>query len=109
MNLQLIGHHLDITPPIRDYVTTKLDRIVRHFDDAIDATVTLSIIKLQHKAEVTLRVRGKDLHTESTDADMYAAIDSMIDKLDRLVIKHKEMRISKRAQSESTGRMSASE
>ncbi len=109
MNLQLTGHHLEITPPIREYVTAKLDRVTRHFDDAIDASVILSTNKLQHKAEATLHLRGKDLHAESIDTDMYAAIDAMTDKLDRLVIKQKEMRLDKRTQGETIRKMSASE
>jgi putative sigma-54 modulation protein len=91
MNLQLTGHHLDITPAIRDYVTAKLARIGRHFDHVIEVTVVLSVDKLQNKAEATLRVRGKDLHAERIDADMFAAIDGLADRLDRQVVKYKEL------------------
>ncbi|MDR2710448.1 MAG: ribosome-associated translation inhibitor RaiA [Burkholderiales bacterium] len=105
MNLQLTGHHLDITPSIREYVTSKLERITRHFDEVIDVNAILSTDKLQHKIEVTLHISGKDLHTESTDADMYAAIDNIIDKLDRLVLKQKERRIGQRAKTPSVKRM----
>lgn len=90
MNLQLTGHHVDITPAIRDYVTTKLERVVRHFDHVIDVSVVLTVNKLQQKVEATVHVRGKDLHAECIDADMYAAIDGLADKLDRQVLKHKE-------------------
>jgi putative sigma-54 modulation protein len=90
MNLQLTGHHIEITPAIRDYVNAKLDRINRHFERVIECTVVLSVDRLQHKAEATLRVRGKDLHAECTDADLYAAIDALADKLDRQVVKYKE-------------------
>ena len=90
MNLQLTGHHVDITPAIRDYVTTKLERVVRHFDHVIDVNVVLTVNKLQQKVEATVHVRGKDLHAECIDADMYAAIDGLADKLDRQVLKHKE-------------------
>ena len=92
MNLSISGHHLDVTPALRAYVESKLERIIRHFDQVIDVTVFLSVDKLVQKAEISLRVRGKDLFAESTDADMYAAIDSLVDKLDRLVIKHKAKR-----------------
>ena len=91
MNLHLTGHHVDITPAIRDYVTAKLNRITRHFDHVIDVTVVLTVDKLRHKVEATLHVRGKDLHAECIDADMYAAIDALADKLDRQVLKHKEL------------------
>jgi putative sigma-54 modulation protein len=90
MNLTLTGVHLEITPAIRAYVLAKLDRVNRHFDHVIDVSVVLTVNKLQQKAEATLHVRGKDLHAESIDADMYAAIDALADKLDRQVLKHKE-------------------
>ena len=92
MNLNLTGNHLDITPAIRDYVVAKLDRVNRHFDHVIDVTVVMSVDKLQHRVEVNLHTRGKDIHVESAEADMYAAIDVLMDKLDRQVLKHKEKR-----------------
>ncbi len=92
MNLCLTGHHLDITPAIRDYVLAKLDRVTRHFDDVIDVNVVMSVDKLRHKVEVNLHARGKDIHVEAIAPDMYAAIDALADKLDRQVIKHKEKR-----------------
>ena len=90
MNLNLTGNHLDITPALRDYVIAKLDRINRHFDHVIDVNVVLAVDKLRHKVEVNLHTRGKDIHVEAIEADMYAAIDLLIDKLDRQVVKHKE-------------------
>ncbi len=96
MNLNLTGHHLDITPALRDYVIAKLDRVTRHFDHVIDVNVVLAVDKLQHKVEVNLHTRGKDIHVEAIEADMYAAIDVLIDKLDRQVVKHKEKRAEHR-------------
>lgn len=90
MNLNVSGHHLEVTPAIRTYVSSKLERVTRHFDHVIDAHVILSVDKLLQKAEVTLHVRGKDIHAESVDADLYAAIDLLVDKLDRQVIKYKD-------------------
>ena len=90
MNFSLTGHHLDITPAIRDYVVAKLDRVTRHFDDVIDVNVVMSVDKLRHKVEVNLHARGKDIHVEAIEPDMYAAIDALADKLDRQVVKHKE-------------------
>ena len=90
MNLNRTGHHLDITPAIRDYVIAKLGRVKRHFDHVIDVTVVMSVEKLRHKAEVNLHARGKDIHVEAIEQDMYASIDALADKLDRQVIKHKE-------------------
>lgn len=90
MNLNVSGHHLEVTPAIRTYVSGKLDRVTRHFDHVIDAHVILSVDKLVQKAEVTLHVRGKDIHAQCIDADLYAAIDLLVDKLDRQVIKYKD-------------------
>ena len=90
MNLNVTGHHLEITPAIRDYVIGKLDRVTRHFDDVIDVNVVMSVDKLRHKVEVNLHTRGKDIHVEAIEPDMYAAIDALVDKLDRQVVKHKE-------------------
>jgi putative sigma-54 modulation protein len=95
MNLNVSGHQFDITPAIRDYVSSKLGRVTRHFDHVIDAHVILSVHKLRQKAEVTLRVRGKDIHCECEDADLYAAIDLLADKLDRQVLKYKDKRYAK--------------
>jgi len=88
MNLHITGHHLEVTPALRDYVTAKLEKVTRHFDHVIDVSVTLSVEKLKQKAEVTLHVRGKDIYVESDDNDLYAAIDMLIDKLDRQVLKY---------------------
>lgn len=90
MNLNITGHHVEVTEAIRSYVSSKLERVVRHFDNVTSVNVILSVEKLRQKAEVTLHVRGKDLYAESTEADLYAAVDSMIDKLDRQVSKYKE-------------------
>ena len=95
MNLTISGHHLDVTPALRDYVVAKMERVTRHFDQVVDMTVVLSVEKLKDKeqrqmAEVTLHVKGKDLHAESASEDLYAAIDQLVDKLDRQVIRHKD-------------------
>ncbi len=96
MNLTMSGHHLEITPAIRDYMTSKLTRVTRHFDHVIDVNVIMSVDKLVQKVEATLHVRGNDIFAESMDADLYAAIDALVDKLDRQVLKHKEKRFEKR-------------
>lgn len=90
MNLKITGHHIEVTDAIREYVVSKLDRVIRHFDGVTSVTVILSVEKLVQKSEVTVHVRGKDIFVESTDADLYAAIDAMTDKLDRQVIKYKQ-------------------
>ncbi|MBX3686193.1 MAG: ribosome-associated translation inhibitor RaiA [Rhodocyclaceae bacterium] len=90
MNLNITGHHVEVTPAIREYVTTKLDRVIRHFDNVTSVNVILSVEKLVQKAEVTVHVRGKDLFVEAADQDLYAALDAMTDKLDRQVLKYKQ-------------------
>jgi putative sigma-54 modulation protein len=96
MNLHVTGHQLAVTPAIREYVAGKLERITHHFDQVIDVNVIMSVDKLQQKAEATVHVRGKDIFCESTAADMYAAIDALIDKLDRTILKHKEKHLAQR-------------
>ena len=96
MNLNVSGHHLDVTPAIRSYVQSKLERVARHFDHVIDAHVILTVDKLRQRAEVTLHVRGKDLHCECEEQDLYAAIDLLADKLDRQVLRYKDKRYDKR-------------
>jgi putative sigma-54 modulation protein len=90
MNLHLTGHHVEITPAIRDYVVSKLERVERHFDHVIDVNVVMTVEKLDQRIEANVHLSGKDIHVQSHDGDMYAAIDGLIDKLDRQVIRHKE-------------------
>ena len=99
MNLTISGHHLEITPAIRDYVEAKLDRVKRHFDHVINVTTIMRVEKLVHKIEASLHVKGHDFHAHSEDGNMYAAIDLLADKLDRQIVKHKE-KISNVHQSE---------
>ncbi|HCX32313.1 MAG TPA: ribosome-associated translation inhibitor RaiA [Rhodocyclaceae bacterium] len=89
MNLNITGHHLEITPAIREYVATKLERVIRHFDGVTSAAVVLSVEKLRQKAECTVHVRGRDIFAEADDENLYAAIDALADKLNRGIAKHK--------------------
>ncbi len=90
MNVNISGHHVDLTPPLREYVSSKLKRLERHFDHLISAEVTLTVDKLEQKAEATVHASGANLHAEASNGDMYAAIDLMADKLDQQTRKHKE-------------------
>ena len=96
MNLHLTGHHLQITPAIRDRVAQKLERIPAHFDHVIDINVIMTVEKLQHKVEATVHLSGKEIFCETHDEDMYVAIDHLVGKLDRAVIKHKEKNLAHR-------------
>jgi putative sigma-54 modulation protein len=100
MNLSVSGHHLEVTPSLRSYVASKLERVTRHFDHVIDAHVILTVEKLKQKAEVTLHVRGKDLHCASEQEDLYAAIDLLADKLDRQVLRYKDKMSTEKRTSE---------
>jgi putative sigma-54 modulation protein len=90
MQLTITGHHLDITPALRAYVEKRFERVQRHFDSLIDIHCVLGVEKLRRKAEATIHVSGGALHADATEPDMYAAIDVLADRLDRLVCKHKE-------------------
>ena len=90
MNLKITGLNFDVSEAIKDYVTEKLARISRHAANVISVAVTLSVEKVSQKAEADLHLAGKDLHVEAVEQDMYAAIDVLMDKLDRAVLKHKE-------------------
>ena len=90
MNLQISGHHIEVTPALHEYVENKLDPVVRHFDKVTGVNVVLSVEKLKQKAEVTVHLSGKDIHVEASSSDMYAALDALADKLDRQVLKYKE-------------------
>jgi putative sigma-54 modulation protein len=95
MNLTISGHHLEVTPALRNYVTNKLDRISRHFDQLVDVKVLLSVEKQKEKqgrqrAECNIHVKGNDMFAESAHEDLYAAVDDLVDKLDRQVVRHKD-------------------
>lgn len=90
MNLNITGLHIEVTDALRNYVTEKLARINRHSDSMISVNITLSTEKVQQKAAAQVHLAGKDLHVEAVENDMYAAIDALMDKLDRAVLQHKE-------------------
>lgn len=92
MQINVTGQQLDITDSIRDYVTTKMAKLERHIDTVTNAHVILSVEKLRQKAEATIHINGANLFAEAEDENLYAAIDALIDKLDRQVKKHKEKR-----------------
>ena len=90
MQLNVSGHHIEITDSLRTYVESKIEKIERHFDLVTDVSCILTVEKLRHKAEATVKVNGGTIYADTTEEDMYAAIDSLADKLDRQVRKYKE-------------------
>lgn len=96
MQINLSGHHVEITPALKDYVQSKIEKLGRHFDNITNVQVTLTVEKNMHKAEGTMHVAGANLHGESVSENMYAAIDELSDKLDRQILKHKEKQVDRR-------------
>lgn len=95
MNLTITGHHLEVSPALREYVHAKLGKVTRHFDQLVDINVRLSVENLKEKerrqkATVTVHIKGRDISLEQAHEDLYAAIDQLADKLDRQVVRHKD-------------------
>lgn len=90
MQLSVTGHHVEVTAPLRSYLEKKLERLARHSDHVLDAHCVLTVEKLMQRAETTLHLRGETVHALAEDQNMYAAIDALTDKLERLVRRHKE-------------------
>jgi len=90
MQIDITGHHVDLTPALRTYVHNKFERLERHSDHVTGLHVVLTVEKLRHKADATIEVNGATLFANSIEQDMYAAIDCLTDKLDRQIKKHKE-------------------
>ena len=90
MQINTSGHHLELTPAIKTYVDSKLQKLERHNDRITNISVILSVDKLEQKAEATIHLNGKEFFANANSEDLYAAIDSLSDKLDRQLIKHKE-------------------
>ncbi len=90
MQITVSGHQVDITESLRAYASEKVGRIQKHFDHVTNTNIVLHVQKNLHKAEATIHARGATLHADAEGIDMYSAIDSLADKLDRQVLKHKE-------------------
>ena len=90
MQIELTGHHIEVTDSLKDYVTEKMARLERHFDKVSNIHVILKVENVKHNAEATVHMSGRDIFANSSEDDMYAAIDHLVDKLDRQVKKHKE-------------------
>lgn len=90
MNINFTGHHIDVTPPLKNYINEKFERIKKHFDKIIKVDITLEIEKIFQVAKATIHVSGAKIHADAKSEDMYKSIDQLMDKLDRLVKAHKE-------------------
>lgn len=96
MQVNISGHHVEVTDALQSYVSNKLDKLERHFDQIGNVQVTLSVEKERQKAEASLNIKGGQLHADAVHEDLYAAIDLMNDKLDRQLIKHKEKSVARK-------------
>lgn len=95
MQLNITGHHVDLTDSMKEYVNTKLEKLERHIDGITNVQVTLSVQKQRQIAETTLHISGADIHATAENEDMYAAIDLLVDKLDRQILKFKEKQVAR--------------
>jgi len=95
MHIETHGQRIEVTPALREYVETKLARLARHYDHPLQIRTLLTLDKPEHRAEATVTISGKTLHADANAIDMYAAIDLLTDKLDRLLMKHKEKRVDR--------------
>ncbi len=95
MQLSISGHQVELTDALKSYVTTRFQKLERHFDNISSAQVILTVEKQRQIAEATIHVSGADLHASAEQADMYAAIDTLSDKLDRQILKHKEKTVDR--------------
>lgn len=90
MQINITGQQMDVTPALREYAQSKFQRLERHFDQITRVHVILSVEKERHKAEATVSVIRGELFADTVEESMYAAIDELMDKLDRQLKKHKE-------------------
>ncbi len=104
MQLNVSGHHIEVTDALRGYVESKIEKIERHFDLVSDVNCVLTVEKLRHKAEATAKVNGGTIYCDHTEEDMYAAIDGLVDKLERRVRKYKEKLVDHHARDKQKSR-----
>ena len=97
MRIKIDGHHVELTTAMQEYIQSKMTRIERHFEHVVDVRVVLGVEKQRHKVEATIHVTGHNIHAGSEHEDMYAAIDLLLDKLDRQIKKYKEKMTNHRA------------
>ncbi|MDD4913863.1 MAG: ribosome-associated translation inhibitor RaiA [Methylococcales bacterium] len=90
MQISITGHHVEVTDSLKAHVEEKIGKLKRHFDNVVDVHVILTVEKLEQKAEATVQISGAKLFADDVQEDMYVAIDNMVDKLDRQIVKFKE-------------------
>ncbi len=96
MNIIVNGRHLEITPALKSYAEDKIGRFDKYLSNITEAVVTLSVEKYRHKAEVMLKLNGVMIQAEEVTGEVYSAIDEVVEKLEKQVVKHKEKLLSYR-------------
>jgi putative sigma-54 modulation protein len=104
MRIETHGQQIEVTPAIRDYVHTRFARLGRHFEQPLDVRTLLSVEKTDQRAEATVNFAGRTMHADAHGVDVYAAIDLLADKLDRLLVKHKDKQVDTLRRNESAAR-----
>lgn len=97
MDVTMSGHHVELTQALKDFTHEKLSKLERHAQGITTAHVILSVEKNEQKAEAKLHYKGTDIFADVTSSDLYVAIDGLVDKLDRQILKHKQKVQKKRA------------
>ena len=105
MRIEIYGQQIEITAALREYVETKFSRLERHFEQPFEVRTQLGLDKPDHRAEATLSCAGRTFHADAAAPDMYAAIDVLLDKLDRLLLKHKSKQVDQQRRAESLARI----
>lgn len=105
MRIEIYGQQIEITAALRDYVEAKFGRLQRHFEQPFEIRAQLGLDKPDHRAEATITCAGRTFHADAAAADMYAAIDLLLDKLDRLLLKHKSKQVDQQRRGESLARI----
>ena len=90
MQINIAGHHVEVTDSLRNYTFEKLRRLTRHSDDITSIKVILAVERTRQKAEASLHLAGADLHAAAESTDLYMAIDQLVDRLDRQLLKYKD-------------------
>ena len=95
MQMNISGHHIEVTEAMKNYVNSKFEKLERHADNITNVQVTFSVEKTRQKAEISIHMKGVQLHADATEEDLYAAIDAVTDKIDRQILKHKEKSVDR--------------
>jgi putative sigma-54 modulation protein len=89
MNVNLTGHHVEITDALESAVNSALDKVLRHYPDIVSARVILTVEKHEQIAEAVVHFLGQDIAAKGTSEDLYHSINDMRSKLETLLQRRK--------------------